>query len=767
MLYELIKAHNILVIELRKRNINHEYINCLDFCDLIEDVINYNPSKPNNLQLADNWRIVNAWYSTYKKTDGKGIKFSKETIINLAKIIYNEIVKRVKEEKMKHEFNPEKMEDSSLELYKAVSGKSIIMYDWSDLKFLDNFSDFTVIKDCISLIGSSVTQEHKPNDIDILIRLNEPENKFLKRAVEVRITKMLPEVLQNKLHFVWGEKEGPHDSFIPLFDLKFRRIKPIKLITMAQEGKSELFTPYFPQKPYGSAYYDLDKFLEMIAAKNIEKYSIEEKLNGFHVSVHVQGNNIKIFSEQKKDITKAFPTLSENIKSLSNVDFIIDGELVPYDEKGNTLGRNALMKYTGAVKSGKTPDDKNIKVHIWDIIYFGKNLAEFSLSERLNYLSKLRFNKRALEVKRKIVEANVEQLKKAINWASTIKGSEGAVVKDLNASYYFGEHNSWRKYRKLTSLVVSVLKKIPKKRNLYNYLVGIEADKSIDKKYIQNNKIILGHTFNTNKLFNEGDKIEILVEEVWRHKSKNGIHYSIHKPRVVDKSNKSLSTMNTLENVVTSIGVEIIHTEIDGNNILIISEELAETGPKDEGKEIEIKNFPNRMQENFRKNIDKWNSYVMQIHTRGNTLHYDIRHKTNGVLEGITLFGRSIQDRLPIESQRNNIRSTIKMPQPPEWLTFEGITHRGGIGATKHNPGVFTIISKGKFTIHDVTDHKIVIEYKSDSGIINKKIKAFAEKENLSYPNLPDKFIDLTGKYSWHIAHIAEHHIILFDKLKQ
>jgi len=250
----------------KRKNGKEVKISSVEIVKLIEDVKNYDPSKPNNEQLADDWRIVNGWYATYKKTEGKGIKFSKEDIVNLAKLIYDEIVKRVKENRMKHEFKPEKMKPSSLELYKIVSAKSIMMQDWRDLKFLDNLDDFIVIKDCISLIGSSVTQEHKPHDIDILIRMDEPENSFLKRAIEVRLAKLLPEELQDKLHFVWGEKEGPHDSYIPLFDLQFKRIRPVKIITMVQDrsSKIQLMEPYSPMKPLGSAIYDLDKFIEIL-----------------------------------------------------------------------------------------------------------------------------------------------------------------------------------------------------------------------------------------------------------------------------------------------------------------------------------------------------------------------------------------------------------------------------------------------------------------------------------------------------------------------
>ena len=79
----------------------------------------YDPSHIGNKQLADDWRIVNAWYASKKA--GKKMKFSIEDIVNVAKLIYDEIMRRVKKGTMKHEFDPEKMKSTSRELLKIVS----------------------------------------------------------------------------------------------------------------------------------------------------------------------------------------------------------------------------------------------------------------------------------------------------------------------------------------------------------------------------------------------------------------------------------------------------------------------------------------------------------------------------------------------------------------------------------------------------------------------------------------------------------------------
>ena len=514
---------------------------------------------------------------------------------------------------------------------------------------------------------------------------------------------------------------------------------------------------------------DLPRIINLQEQKT---YSVEKKMNGFHVQVHKKENQIKIFSEQKKDLTIAFPSLVENIKKLSDSDFVLDGELVPYDN-GKTLGRNALMKFTGAVKSGKHPDDSHIKLHVWDILYLDKQITDLKLSERINFLKKIKFNNRILEIERKT--CNKDKLKESIEWASKLPGSEGAVVKDLKALYSFGESSSWKKYRKLTPLNVIILKVIPKERGLFNYLVGVNATKKyLDPKYIENNKLVLGHTFNSKQKFNEGDKIQILIEEVWRHETKNGVHYSIHKPRVKGKTNESISSIDNLEDIVTSIGFAIIHSIIENQEVLV-SEELArKIDPEAEGKEIEVKNFPDRFQKNIQDMIDKnqTGKFVMHHHLRGSSSHSDLRLEIpdQKYLEGITLFSPAstnpkILDK--VNNEAKGVRCTMKLIEPMSWLTFEGITERGQAGATKNFPGIFTVVAKGKFKPYLVEDHRFILEFFCDKGRINKEYLKKAIAMGLPSRGEPNELKQLSGRFEFHVAHIGEHHYILFDKLKE
>jgi len=123
--------------------------------------------------------------------------------------------------------------------------------------------DFTIIDGFISLVGSTA-EKGSGNDIDLLIRMSKP-NDFIKRAIETRIRKMFPENIDYycPIHFVWGDEAGAHDTHIPLYDLKLS-MKREKEVKMSRRQTIKPFDVYLPQKPKGSAYYDLEKLLNKI-----------------------------------------------------------------------------------------------------------------------------------------------------------------------------------------------------------------------------------------------------------------------------------------------------------------------------------------------------------------------------------------------------------------------------------------------------------------------------------------------------------------------
>jgi len=412
---------------------------------------------------------------------------------------------------------------------------------WGDDKLLDDLGDFTVIKDCICAMGSYVAKRegHTPNDLDILIKLN-PDD-YMKRAIETRIRRMFK--YPDRLHFVYGDHQGPHDKFLPLFDLKFERIKDAKVVQMSESD----LTPMKPSKKF----YDLDELKNNL---NEIKYAVEEKIDGFRAVGFKVGDNVKLFSEQGVNITNAFSTISKQLSELSGKDFIIDGELAV---KGGS--RSDISKYISAIKSGEVTESKNVIYHVFDILKLNEDLSSKTWNERKSILHSLSFTKNIKEVDSLIV-SSPDDVIKAVKIVSRIPSSEGAVIKEYDGEYKFGsESETWIKFRNRDKLIVKVIDVI-KETNGNVYTVGVDANDKVDPKFVKEGMLVLGNTFVTEEEFKVNDVIEIAVEEVWRHEG-DKVHYSIHKPSVISESNVPLTTISDLDKLVVSKGESVVTNE--------------------------------------------------------------------------------------------------------------------------------------------------------------------------------------------------------------
>lgn len=81
--------------------------------DDIRNLATYDPTKVKTPQLKDDWRIVTAWYSQILM--GREFTYSKEQVINVATLIFEELKNRG------IEFHPEKMKPNARELFRTVS----------------------------------------------------------------------------------------------------------------------------------------------------------------------------------------------------------------------------------------------------------------------------------------------------------------------------------------------------------------------------------------------------------------------------------------------------------------------------------------------------------------------------------------------------------------------------------------------------------------------------------------------------------------------
>lgn len=135
----------------------------------------------------------------------------------------------------------------------------------NELKGLINkFEPITIIHNFVSLVGSQVKTEegHKPNDIDIHLRMGDNVKDYIERAINVRFDKMLDPKTAELIHIFSGDAEGSNDTFVPLYHLVL--VPADRKVIEMSLNKIILLKPELPQKPAGSAYYDINKFIDSL-----------------------------------------------------------------------------------------------------------------------------------------------------------------------------------------------------------------------------------------------------------------------------------------------------------------------------------------------------------------------------------------------------------------------------------------------------------------------------------------------------------------------
>lgn len=95
-----------------------------------------------------------------------------------------------------------------------------------------------LVKDFISLVGSVVEKGISKHDFDLLVRHGLDENSFLRRAILARIQKQFPDRKVGRgeeVDVFFGDQAGPHDSYVPVYDLVLLKRNPLETVPMKIE----------------------------------------------------------------------------------------------------------------------------------------------------------------------------------------------------------------------------------------------------------------------------------------------------------------------------------------------------------------------------------------------------------------------------------------------------------------------------------------------------------------------------------------------------
>ena len=249
------------------------------------------------------------------------------------------------------------------------------------------------------------------------------------------------------------------------------------------EAKMRLFHPlgFMLASPAESAEEALSYF---------ENAFVEDKYDGIRAQAHCAGDEVKIFSRTRDDITESFPELPDVLAVIPQ-DVILDGEIVAWsylvgepNEVGRALPFNALQHRLGRKKvSHELMRKVPVAYLVFDVLYAGNDLLlERPLRERAQVLdallaaarnpvaersgsaqARLIFDSSEPAQNTRVLRAPVFQASSAPELdslfdAAQSRGNEGLMIKDPESPYTLGRRGkSWLKLkRELATLDVVV-----------------------------------------------------------------------------------------------------------------------------------------------------------------------------------------------------------------------------------------------------------------------------------------------------------------------
>uniref|UniRef100_UPI0031DA53FB ATP-dependent DNA ligase n=1 Tax=Streptomyces hawaiiensis TaxID=67305 RepID=UPI0031DA53FB len=187
--------------------------------------------------------------------------------------------------------------------------------------------------------------------------------------------------------------------------------------------------------------------------------AVEEKLDGIRVQVHRDGDTVRLYTRTLDDITDRLPEVVAVALELRGERFILDGEVISFDEGGRP---RSFQETAGRVGSRTDVATAARAVPVSPVFFDalsvdGHDLLDLPFAERHAELARL--VPEPMRVRRTLVSGPDDTPVAAEFLAETLKrGHEGVVTKALHAPYSAGRRGaSWLKVKPVHTLDLVVL----------------------------------------------------------------------------------------------------------------------------------------------------------------------------------------------------------------------------------------------------------------------------------------------------------------------
>ncbi|WP_055617062.1 ATP-dependent DNA ligase [Streptomyces phaeochromogenes] len=190
--------------------------------------------------------------------------------------------------------------------------------------------------------------------------------------------------------------------------------------------------------------------------------AVEEKLDGIRVQVHRDGDDVRLYTRTLDDITDRLPELTSAARELKGEHFILDGEVIAFDEGGRPRSFQDIAGRVGSrVDVATAAEAVPVSPVFFDALSVdGRDLLDLPFADRHTELARL--VPEPMRVRRTLVADPADERARAAAeqfLADTLKrGHEGVVLKALDAPYSAGRRGaSWLKVKPVHTLDLVVL----------------------------------------------------------------------------------------------------------------------------------------------------------------------------------------------------------------------------------------------------------------------------------------------------------------------
>jgi DNA ligase-1 len=192
------------------------------------------------------------------------------------------------------------------------------------------------------------------------------------------------------------------------------------------------------------------------ALQRISPAAIEWKLDGARIQIHVQGDDVRVFTRSLDDITSRVPEVVEMAHALSVQSIVLDGEVLALQEDGRPHPfQVSASRFGSRLDTERLRATLPLTPFLFDVLHLdGRDLVDRPAAERHRILAETVPERWRAP---RIVTADVSEAD-AFLTDTLARGHEGVLVKALDSPYEAGRRGAgWIKVKPVHTLDLVIL----------------------------------------------------------------------------------------------------------------------------------------------------------------------------------------------------------------------------------------------------------------------------------------------------------------------